>query len=118
MCLNEVGINARRSVALLAELLFYNSSLRNCLLENQTVCLDRSYFIGEPKYDTRYRSIVMECVSLIGRLVSSSGLLFGSIVNFFAEEIFRLCRFSMCRNKNDGKFVKALQRKVIKKLFR
>lgn len=70
MCENEAGINARQSVALLAEVLPYNSSLINCILDNLEVPLDPDIFPVEPRYDKRYSSVLLECVTLIGKLVN------------------------------------------------
>lgn len=71
MCDNEIGINARQSIAFLAELLPYNSNLKNCLLENRPIPLDSEYFC---RYDARYLNVLLECVTLIGKLVCGSGV--------------------------------------------
>lgn len=65
MCENEIGINARQSIAFIAELIPYNSNLKECL--NELVTLDTE---SAPSLSARFLEILHECVTLIGKLVS------------------------------------------------
>lgn len=67
MCDNEIGISARQSIAFIAEVLPYNSNLKDCL--NGLVTVD---FESVPLVSGRYLEILLECVALIGKLVSST----------------------------------------------
>lgn len=113
MCENEIGINARQSIALLAELLPYNSNLRNCFCENEAIVLDCEYFPVEPKYTTRYLNVLLECVTLIGKLVRGTASLHPTLelllFFFFVEAVIDLCWIFVCCYKIIVEFIKLLQ---------
>lgn len=70
MCENEIGINTRQSIGFIAELIPYNSNLKECL--NELITLDTEC---DRSVSGRFLEILHECVTLIGKLVSIFGFL-------------------------------------------
>lgn len=64
MCENEMGINLRQSIALIAEVLSFNSKLRDGL--NEMVTVDSEWVL---KFSGRYLEMLIECITFIGKLV-------------------------------------------------
>lgn len=91
MCEGEIGIHARQSVALIAEVLPYSTYLRNCLKELVNVNIECSSLVSG-----KYLEILLECVTLVGKLVGTFYFCLNLSVNFyFSEIVFNVYWFSM-----------------------